>query len=430
MDEQQTSLQFEAAKPPAKPYLTVTQLTTKVKGLLESDVGEVWVQGEISNFRPAASGHLYFNLKDEGAMLSCALFRSGMRPTKFELKDGLEVLVHGRISVYPPRGSYQLIIDRVEPVGHGALTLAFEQLKQKLQKEGLFEAARKKEIPAHPSRIAIVTSPTGAALQDMLNVLGRRNAGISILVVPSLVQGDAAPMQIVRGIEVVNKFNLADVIVVARGGGSIEDLWSFNDESVVRAVAASRIPVISAVGHEVDFTLCDFAADLRAPTPSAAAELVSRNRLELLEALTSSQRRLSLTMNGRISRMKSALLMLENRLVSPSEKMGRYRKQLSELELRLGHAMGGRIPTYRQMVDDAMTKMTHSVERSLSDRRSRIETLSGQLEALSPLKVLGRGYTLVQDPSKGTLVKSAKEAASGTEVALIFHDGNAQARIL
>lgn len=397
----------EAPKPQARPWVTVTELTTKVKSLLELEVGEVWVKGEISGYKPSAAGHLYFSLKDSGAVLSCAMFRAGGK-VKFELKDGLEVLVHGRVSVYAPRGNYQLIVQDVEPVGHGALQLAFEQLKAKLQKEGLFEAARKKAIPAHPSRIAIVTSPTGAALQDMLNVLGRRNAGISVLVVPSLVQGDAAPAQLVRAIQIVNKYKLADVLVVARGGGSLEDLWCFNDEAVVRAVAESKIPTISAVGHEVDFTLCDFAADLRAPTPSAAAELVSRNQLELIEMLLANQRRLVLAMSGRINKFKSSLLMLENRLVSPQQ----------------------RLNTYRQQLDEMQAKMAYLMQRELGERQRQLDTLTGKLDALSPLKVLGRGYTLVQDASSGRLMKSVKDAAHGKEVSLKFHDGNTQARII
>ncbi len=403
---EQFQIQFDAPKS-SRPSLTVTQVTAKIKGLLESEVGEVWVKGEITGFKPSAAGHIYFSLKDSGAVLSCAMFGAKGK-LKFAVTDGIEVLAHGRISVYAPRGNYQLIVDGVEPVGHGALTLAFEQLKAKLLKEGLFKPERKRPIPPHPRRVAIVTSPTGAALQDMLNVLGRRNAGISILVVPSVVQGDAAPEQLVRAVEVINKYKLADVLVMARGGGSMEDLWCFNDERVVRAVAASSIPVISAVGHEVDFTLCDFAADLRAPTPSAAAELVSRNRLELVESLISSERRLALAMSGRLARAKSSLLMLENRLVSPSERLARLKNTLTELELHL----------------------SYSIEGKVSERRRQLEALSGRMEALSPLKVLGRGYTLVQDPVTSELVKSTKDAKTGREVALVFHDGKTRARIL
>lgn len=410
---------------PSHPrFLTVSQVTRKIKGLLELEVGEVWIRGEVSGARPSAAGHVYFGLKDEFSLLSCALFRdraaraatrrqaSGASDQtgnpKFEIRDGIEVIVHGRISVYAPRGSYQLIVDHVEPVGAGALTAAFEQLKTRLQKEGLFDPARKRAIPSHPSKVAIVTSPTGAALQDFLNVIGRRHAGISVLVVPALVQGEEAPEQIARGIATVDRFALADVIVVARGGGSIEDLWGFNDERVVRAVAGSRIPVISAVGHEVDFTLCDFAADLRAPTPSAAAELVSRSRLELLEGLSASHRRLALVMSARIDRCRSSLLALENVMISPSDRLALWRRRFKELELR----------------------MVHAAERSSSTKRRGLESLSGRLEALSPLKVLGRGYTLIRDTASGAVVKSASEAKPGREIDVIFHDGEASAKIL
>lgn len=426
-------LQIFPPRPSGRACLSVSQITARIKGVLEGDIGEVWIKGEISGYRPSAAGHRYFNLKDSGAVLSCAMFRgaghgSNSKP-KFDLKDGLEVIAKGRISVYPPRGNYQLIVESLEPMGAGSLQLAFEQLKAKLMSEGLFDTARKKPIPAYPTRVAIITSPTGAALHDMLNVLGRRNAGISILVVPALVQGEAAPAQLMRGVQVANQHNLGDVIVLARGGGSMEDLWCFNDENLVRAVAASRIPTISAVGHEVDFTLCDFAADLRAPTPSAAAELVSKSRLELVEALLATERRLSLAMAGKTSRFESMLLALETRLVSPVERLTRLRKQLVEWELRLGHSMESRIPIYRQMVDDASTRIFHLTERALHDKRKKVEIFSGRLEALSPLKVLGRGYTLVQEAATGRLIKSSKEASGGMDVALVFHDGKAQAKI-
>lgn len=425
--DSQFELTFDSPKA-QRPCFSVSQLTAKIKGTLEMEVGEVWVKGEIS--APKRVGeHLYFSLKDSGAVISCAMFRVGSR-IRFQLEDGVEVISKGRVTVYPPRGNYQLIVDSMEPVGAGALALAFEQLKARLTKEGLFDAAKKKLIPEHPTRVAIVTSPTTAALQDMLNVLGRRNAGISILVVPTLVQGDSAPPQIVKAIETVNQFDLADVIVIARGGGSLEDLWCFNDERVVRAVACSRIPTISAVGHEVDFTLCDFAADLRAPTPSAAAELVSRNRLELIESLRSSERRLILAMTGRIARLKSVLLTYESRLVSPVEKLARHRNSLNELELRLTHLMEGRVSLLRQMVDEVYLRLNYASERMVLDRRRRLETLSARLEALSPLKVLGRGYTLVQDPANQALVKSVHDATAGREVALVFHDGKTRARIL
>lgn len=413
----------------SREQMSVSQLTARVKTLLEQGVGEVWVRGEISGFKPSAAGHLYFSLKDSGAVLSCALFGRGGK-LKFEAKDGVEVLVHGRISVYAPRGNYQLIVDQIEPVGHGALQLAFEQLKQKLSAEGLFDSQRKRPIPQHPAKIAIVTSPTGAALQDMLTVMKRRNAGIQILVVPTLVQGDSAPPQIVKAIEVVNHYRLADVLVVARGGGAIEDLWCFNDESVVRAIAASQIPTISAVGHEVDFTLADFAADLRAPTPSAAAELVAKSRAELIEQMTGLERRIGLAMSNRIGRVKNSLFALETRLVSPVERLVRMRRTVGEFELRLTHVIGNKLPQYSQWVDEYAVRVTHALEKILAERKSKFELLSGRLEALSPLKVLGRGYTLIEDSVQGGLIKSVGDATAGRDVQITFKDGKTRAKFL
>ncbi len=409
--------------------LTVSELTTKVKTCLENTIGEAWVKGEISNFKPSASGHYYFNLKDAGAVLSCAIFRGSAVKKGFEVKDGMDVVVHGKISVYPPRGSYQLIVDFINPVGVGALQLEFEKLKTALKKEGLFDPARKRSIPPYPSKIAIITSPTGAALQDMLNVLGRRNSGISILVVPSLVQGTDAPPQIIDAIRVVNENNLAEVIVLARGGGSLEDLWCFNDEMVIRATAASRIPVISAIGHEVDFTLCDFAADLRAPTPSAAAELVSKNKLELLENLEATQKKLQLLLSTKLAKLHSQLLSSENKLISPTERLLRSKQRLDELELRLLHAIESKFPIYRQILDECYSRLSRSAERLLVDKKNRLEVCSNRLEALSPLKVLGRGYTLIEDTQSNALVKSVKQAQSKKEVRLVFHDGKVQATI-
>lgn len=411
--------------------LTVSQITAKVKGLLEKDIGSVWVKGEISNYKPSTAGHIYFSLKDEGATLSCAMFRGrNQSSSKFQLKDGMEVLVRGKISVYAPRGNYQLIAEQMEPLGHGALQLAFEQLRSKLQEEGLFNAERKRQIPAYPQRIVLITSPTGAVLQDMLNVLGRRNAGISLLIIPTMVQGDEAPPKICQALAVANRFNLGDVIVVARGGGSMEDLWCFNNEDVVRAVAGSRIPVISAVGHEVDFTLCDFAADLRAPTPSAAAELVSKNRLELLELLASTQKRLGLSISHRIARFRQQILTLESRMVSPSQRLNLNRAQIEELNLRLNHAMEGRLPFYKQRLDEFSLKLTHNIDKKIDDRRHRLDFLTGTLEALSPLKVLGRGYTLVRDSESQDLLKSSQQAKTGKIIDLVFFDGSKRAEIL
>ena len=278
----QGELPFGAARAQSgQSALTVSELTARIRGVVEPQFLSVWVKGEVSNYRPAASGHAYFSLKDEGAMLSAACFswasRNRQSRTPFELKDGLEVLCRGKISIYPPRGSYQLTVEQIEPVGAGALQLAFEQLKARLLAEGLFDPRRKRPIPGYPRHISVVTSPSGAAIRDMLTVLRRRAPQIRVTVIPALVQGDQAAAQILRGLEIANRHQLGEVVVLARGGGSIEDMWCFNDERLARGIAASRIPVISAVGHEIDFSISDFVADLRAPTPSAAAEIVSGN---------------------------------------------------------------------------------------------------------------------------------------------------------
>lgn len=418
---------------PGIKALTVSQITGKIKGMLEMEIGEVWIQGEISGFKPSSSGHYYFNLKDESSLLNCALFKgvaARISLSKMRVEDGLHVLAHGRLSVYPPRGSYQLIVDHIAPMGEGALQAAFEKLKQKLQAEGLFDSSQKKKIPEYPSKIALITSQTGAALQDMLNVLERRNVGIHILIVPVLVQGIEAPAQILEALRTVNKFDLAEVIVLARGGGSIEDLWAFNDESVVRAVAKSEIPTISAVGHETDFTLCDFAADLRAPTPSAAAELVSKNRIEMLEHVGVSRKRLRLLLGARIQSVRKKLLEIENQMISPRERLQKSASRLSELSLRLNHAIDSWLPIYRQTLDELSVRLETSLEKLLVDKKRQFENLSVRLDALSPLKVLGRGYTLIESASSGRLVKSSKTAKPGTEVNLVFFDGRAKAKLL
>ncbi|HRK02487.1 MAG TPA: exodeoxyribonuclease VII large subunit [Oligoflexia bacterium] len=387
--------------------LSVTEITTQVKFLIEGELPASWVRGEVSGMRPSYSGHVYFTLKDSQSALSCALFAGAARKVKVPLKDGDEVMVFGKISVYAPRGTYQLIIEKVEAVGAGALALEFEMLKNRLAAEGLFDSARKRQLPEHPRRVAIVTSPTGAALQDFLNVLGRRNSSISVLVAPVVVQGDGAPAQVVQALETINVGQLADLIVIARGGGSLEDLWCFNDERIVRAVASSSIPVVSAIGHETDFTLCDAVADLRAPTPSAAAELISRSGQVLLESLIDQERRMRLLVNARISERRERLLFLQQRLVSPQARLAELRKKIFD--------------TFFQVENLAQRRHLAAV--------GKLESFSGRLEALSPLKVLGRGYTLVEDRVTGDLLKSVNEAKGGRKVWLRFKDGKTEAQI-
>lgn len=393
-------------EPIAQKALTITELTSKIRGTLEPSFADVWVQGEVSNFRPASSGHLYFSLKDESACLSSAIFKGGSKRVDqaLLLKEGSQVFCHGRISIYPPRGSYQLIVDRVELIGAGALHEAFEKLKAKLFAEGLFDVSQKKPLPRFPVRVVILTSPTGAVIQDMLNILKRRAPHIGIVIVPCLVQGFEAATQLINGIRLADQKRLGDLIVLARGGGSIEDLWCFNDEALARAIRSSSIPVISAVGHEVDYTISDFASDLRAPTPSAAAEILSSSWVNLPEQLTEIESRLLNQWTWRLKGWKDLVNQWSSRLVNPKDKLYEKIQQLDELFLRLERA--GRF-FWKQ-------------------KASLVQLHEGKLDALSPLKVLERGYALVQDissSSAATLVKRAAQLRPEQKLELKFHDG-------
>ena len=393
-------LSSPATQPPR--HWTVSELTNQIRGVLEPSFRQVWVQGELSNCRPAASGHVYFSLKDEGASISAALFGWGSKQKRgFELKDGLQVLCRGKLSVYPPRGSYQLVVEHLEPLGAGALQIAFEQLKAKLAAEGLFDPKRKRELPSYPKSIAVVTSPSGAAIQDMLNILRRRAPQIRILVIPALVQGEDAPRHLIRGLEAANRLNLGEVVVLARGGGSIEDLWCFNDEGLARAIAASALPVISAVGHEIDFTISDFVADLRAPTPSAAAEIVSGEWVDAIARVGEARSRLIAAIQRELVHRKSLLENVAARVVSPRDKLREQAQRCDELAMRLERAIRVRI------------------ERSSAS----LEQLAGKLDALSPLKVLERGFSLVRKDD-GHVVRSVKEVRSGQRLKITFHDGD------
>jgi exodeoxyribonuclease VII large subunit len=404
--------QNQPGKPAAQPkHLSVSELTSQIRGILEPNLGDIWVQGEISNYRPAgASGHIYFSLKDQNASISAAAFgwgAQGAKKKKFDLKDGLQVLVHGKVTVYPPRGSYQITVDQIEPLGAGALQIAFEQLKSKLAAEGLFESTRKRRLPAFPTRLAIITSPTGAAIQDMLNILGRRAPHVRVTIIPAVVQGDEAPRQIIRGLEIANRLNLGDIVVLARGGGSIEDMWCFNDENLARAIAASRLPVVSAVGHEIDFTISDFVADLRAPTPSAAAELVTGHWVDAIGKVRESKIRLVQGIHRDLATRKTLLSHITARVVSPRDRLREQAQRCDELSLRLERAFKVR----------------------LERRRATLEQLMGKLDALSPLKVLVRGYSIAQDLD-GTVIRSAKKIKSGQDLQIKFADGEKKVRAL
>ncbi|MBC7395828.1 MAG: exodeoxyribonuclease VII large subunit, partial [Bdellovibrionales bacterium] len=373
------------------PALSVSEITYKIKSSLESDFSEVWVKGEISNLKVASSGHVYFSLKDDGANLSAAAFGWGRKKVSFQLKDGLEVLCRGNISVYAPRGNYQLLVDMIEPLGAGALQLAFDQLKQKLQLEGLFETKRKREIPKYPSRIVVITSPQAAALRDVLTVLKRRAPFVEVILVPTLVQGQDAAEKIMQAIKVANHYKLGEVILLTRGGGSIEDLWSFNHEELARVISSSEIPIISAVGHEVDFTIADFVSDLRAPTPSAGAEILSQHWVELRERTRHLHERLFMSFRRELLLKRRTLEALAAQLKSPRDQLREKAQRVDELSLSLERCM----------------RLT--IER----RQSSLGQLTSKLHALSPLNVLSRGYALVQRAADKKVLRSSKEVKKG-----------------
>lgn len=394
----------------AETALSVSDANKYVKMLMENDalLSSISVRGEISNLKYHTSGHLYFTLKDEGAELSAVMFRSSVNAMTFAAKNGMKVTAYGRISMYEKSGKCQMYVTAMTDDGKGALQLEYERLLKKLTEEGLFAQDRKKKLPAFPSCIGIITSPTGAAVRDMINVTGRRWPTAKIQLYPSLVQGADAPESLCKGLECLNALGECDVIIIGRGGGSIEDLWAFNDESVVRAVAASNIPVISAVGHETDFTLCDFAADLRAPTPSAAAELAVPDKNEFKMRLDD----VFLRTEGAFSR----LMLLNKRRVDElagrlalSSPTARLEKEKKEIALR------------RQIMDREMA----AICRRSSDLLAKI---AGRLEAMSPLAVLARGYSVTRKEN-GELVSSVNSLAVGENVKLIFCDGEADAQI-
>jgi exodeoxyribonuclease VII large subunit len=392
------------------PVLSVSELTGRIKDLLETSFPDVWVVGEISNFARPRSGHCYLTLKDEEAQLSAVLWRTTARRVRFDLHDGLEVVCRGRIGVYPPHGKYQLVIDQIQPKGIGALELAFRQLHEKLAREGLFDARRKRPLPRFVRRIAVVTSPTGAAIHDFLQVLGRRWRGADVLVVPVRVQGEGAAEEIAAAIELVGRLaRPVDCLVVTRGGGSLEDLWAFNEEVVVRAIFASAVPVVSAVGHEVDVTLSDLVADVRALTPSEAAERIVPSAEEVMARLRQYQGRLLAAVRSRTSAARSRLDALAARGVfrRPLERVRQWERRLDELGSRTERAVGN----------------------SIRLARGRADSLGARLDALSPLAVLGRGYSLTQRVADGRVIRDAGELSPGQEIRTRFARGRAVSRV-
>jgi exodeoxyribonuclease VII large subunit len=420
---------------------TVAEITSDIKQILDR-LGVVWVQGEISNFKHHSSGHMYFSLKDERAQMKAACFRNSNLHLKFRPEDGLEVVVRGRISVYEPRGDYQIIVEYMEPKGLGSLQLAYEQLKEKLRKEGLFDDAHKVPLPLLPQKIGIVTSPTGAAIRDMLHILKRRNASLHVLLYPAKVQGAGASEEIAAGVRYFNTRKDIDVIIIGRGGGSIEDLWAFNEEVLARAIHKSVVPVISAVGHEVDFTIADFVADLRAPTPSAAAEMVSGARDELRATVTSFQGRLVQAIRHGIDRRRLSLERLaRSRAFAITPNMIRdFEQRFDEATLRMMQAMREYSAEARHHQQVLLTRLVkfdlrqiigrkkevvarnrqHLVSLAkarLQKERSRLELSAGRLDALSPLAILQRGYAICKD-EKGAILRDAAAVSRGDRLAV------------
>ncbi len=392
----------------SEPY-TVSQLTGHIRDLFENDpeLGDVWVEGEVSNFSRASSGHCYFTLKDAGSQISCVMWRNVARSQDHLPAGGDLVLAHGRVGVYEAGGRYQLYVDKIQPAGVGNLYLEFERLKAQLEAEGLFDPERKRPLPRFPCRIGVVTSPTAAALRDILNVLGRRYPLAEVLLAPAQVQGDAAPPQIVAALRALNGRDDVDVIIVARGGGSLEDLWAFNDERVARAVAGSRLPVICGVGHETDFSLADFSADVRAPTPSAAAELVAPDRAELRAQVVGLSVALVTTLQGAIEEQRWRLA-----------EQARALKHLSP---------AAQLAQARQRVDDLLGRAEAAARHSLALHRERLGGLTGRLAGVSPLGTLERGYAIVRYRETGAVVRSVAQVAPGDALGVRVVDGEFEA---
>ena len=382
---------------------SITELTRQIKFLLESHFPNVWVKGEISNFKLHSSGHMYFSLKDENAQLPCVMWRGRNNLLFFMPKDGMKVVAQGNVTVYEKRGYYQFEVLELQPAGIGELQLAFEQLKQRLKAEGLFEAEHKKPIPAYPERIGIVTSATGAAIRDLVTVVGRRFPSVQLILNPVRVQGDGAAEDIARAIDEFNEYGQVDVLIVGRGGGSLEDLWPFNEEVVARAIFRSKIPIISAVGHEVDFSISDFVADLRAPTPSAAAELVVRNRDELLSTLQAMVQKMYRLLKEKIRYYRDKVNYLESSyaLRRPADVIKEYNQRLDELTRTME------------------TALTHQIERE----RARITALTKHLENLNPLSIMKRGYSICYREEDGHIIIDAVQLQEEDKIRVQFAKG-------
>ena len=393
-----------------RQYFSVTQLNEYVRMLLDGNavLSDIWIKGEISNFTNHRTGHMYFSVKDAGANLRVVMFRAHAARLRFEPRDGMKVLLHGRVSAYVPGGQYQFYADLMEADGLGSLYLAFEQCKARLQAEGLFDPARKKPIPRLPRRVGIITSPTGAAIRDIINVTGRRYPQGELLIFPSLVQGEQAAAYLAGGIRYFNRAANVDVIIIGRGGGSIEDLWAFNDENLAREIAASSVPVISAVGHETDFTICDFVADLRAPTPSAAAELVFPDRVALKSELQAKLSRIGALVRSDVAAKREKL-----NLLASSRSMRAPAAVIAEKQMR---------------IDELSVRMQNAMDKLMQTRAQGLAANAGRLEALSPLAVLSRGYAVTYRQD-GEVVTSVEPLSEGQSITVRYRDGSVDASV-
>jgi exodeoxyribonuclease VII large subunit len=437
-----------APRPPARRPLTVTQLTTAIRDHLESEFHTVWVEGELSNCKVWNTGHLYFTLKDDRSQVRGFMFRTSLRYLKFKPVDGLHVVARGKVSVYEPKGEYQLTCEHLEPKGLGALQLAYEQLKKRLQAEGLFDPARKRPLPALPRRIGIVTSLDGAAVRDMLKVLGRRHHNAQVVIRPARVQGDGAAAEIARGIHAVGRLSGVDVVIVGRGGGSIEDLWAFNEESVARAIAACPVPVISAVGHETDVTIADFVADRRAPTPSAAAEIVVSAKDEFCSRIDRLRGRLDAAALGRVQALSRRVHMLSGRpaFAGVPTRIALRSREVSELGYQLARQMrerltarsrrvahvwrqlesfdlGRRLGSIRTRLATSDARLRAGIVRREHQAETRLRESAGRLASLSPLAVLGRGYAVAWDGSRSRVLRDAADVRPGDRVTVTLARG-------
>jgi exodeoxyribonuclease VII large subunit len=438
---------------PTKKIFSVSELSQGIKNLLEREYADVWVTGEVSNFRAAASGHLYFTLKDATAQLRAVCFRNQARYLKFKPQDGISVIARGRLSVYEARGEYQLYVEYLEPAGLGALQLAFEQLKQKLAAEGLFDIARKRPLPLLPRAIGVVTSPTGAVIRDILRILRRRFRNMNVLIYPVKVQGEGAAGEIVEGVEHFNREQNVDVVIVARGGGSLEDLWAFNEEVVARAIAASGIPVISAVGHETDFTIADFVADLRAPTPSAAAELVVHRKQDHLAELENRARRMTQIVRLQLSQARQRLteLRMHHAFQTLATRLAERAQRVDDAIAALERSMRSRLNRARQewlrasagvvrydfrrllglkraALDDRLGRFDAVLRRFLTERQNRLAHVEAILKERSPLTILQRGYSITRDAAR-KIVRDAEAVVLGSDISVRLARGELAATI-